>query len=362
MSNTIKVTTGDLINHAKSISNLALLVGDLGSKNYSAVNKMENACSCMRVAGIYVSANHLINKFTDLINELNRGASKAMGCAAAYQEVNDNLIHSYDSWFGNVEVGAANQGTYEMVSNVPPVELRDYLDKVTDAEYAKLNQIWTDVCNSDDPLNEFLKRLNDLPVNDPLRKIGADQIKINKSISGLSAISITDNDGNALVFFAGTNGFGDLGDIANDAMIALGKMSPQEIEALNIINELSKSHPNITVSGYSLGGYLATAAALRCPAVTKCVTFDPPGRYDSIFQKYFNSEAWSKIKTYEAQGGTISSVGLASGDMTKLNVKDNWIGPIFHNHKIENIYDALGGDSELFNCWNAGASDLNYYA
>ncbi len=358
MNKTIQVTTGDLINHSKSISNLALAVGNLGSKNYSAVTKMENACSCMRVAGIYVSANHLIRQFTDLVDVLQKGASKALDCATAYREADDKLILTFNDWFNNVVVGDATQGTCVMESNVPPLELAEYLDKVSDAEYAKLNQIWTDVCNSEDPLNEFIKRLNELPANDPLRQIGADQIKISKSISGLSAISITDNSGNAMVLFAGTNGFGDLGDIANDGLIALGKMSPQEVEALNIIAELSKTHSNITVSGYSLGGYLATAAALRFPTVTKCVAFDPPGRYDVIFQKFFNSDAWSRITTYESRGGTVSAVGAASGNMIKLNVDDNWIGPIIHNHQIDKIYDALGGDNELRNVWDVGYLDL----
>ena len=358
MSNTIKVTTGDLINHAKSISNLAMFVGEISSKNSSAINKMEAACSSFRVAGIYVSANRLIGKFTDLTNELTRGASKALGCASAYQEASDNLENKFKDWFENVVVGeASSAGVMEITKGNMPVNLDDYFGKVSDAEYAKLNQIWTDVCNSDDPLNEFIKRLSELPENDPLRNIAADQIEITKSISGLAAITLTDNNGNALVIFAGTNG-GEIGDIANDIMIATGNMSPQELEAISIIAQLSSTHPNITVTGYSLGGYLATAATLRCPAVSRCVTFDPPGRYDNLFQSIFNNENYSKITTYEANGSIVSGVGTASGGLQKLNVENNWAGPFFPNHGIEYIYNSLGGDYALKNTWDTGYIDL----
>ena len=357
MGNEIKVTTGALMNHAKSISDLALFVGDVSTKNSSAINKMEDACSFLRVGGIYASANYLINQFTSLLNALNQGAAKAMGCANAYQEANDSLINEYKDWFEGVEAGEANCQVMTLSTGNPPVDLDAYLEKVPDAEYALLSKIWNDVCNSDDPLNEFLKRLSELPEHDPLRKITADQIMINKSYNGLSVITLTDNNsGNAIVIFSGTND-SDVGDYLNDFLIAKGKMSPQEIDAINLVNNLSQSYSNITVTGYSLGGYLASAATLRCPSVAKCVTFNPPGRYDYLIQKYGNGDAWSKVKTYEAGGDTVSSVGAAVGNLVKLNVDDNWIGPI-HNHKIEAIYEALGGESALLNTWEPGYTDL----
>lgn len=356
MGNEIKVTTGDLMNHAKSISNLALFIGDISAKNNSAINKMEDACSFMRVGSIYASANYLINKFTDLINALSQGAAKAMGCANAYQEASDSLINDYKDWFEGVETGEANCQVMTLSTGNPPAELNEYLGKVSDAEYAKLNQIWTDVCNSKDPLNEFLNRLSDLPVNDPLRKITADQIQINRSVNGISSITVSNHSGNALVVFAGTND-GDVADYINDYLVARGKLSPQEVDAINIVNQLSAEYPNITVTGYSLGGYLASAATLRCPGVDKCVTFNPPGRYDYLLQRYGNSDAWSKVTTYEAGGDTVSSVGLAVGNLIKLDVEENWIGPIC-NHRIEYIYEALGGDAELRNTWDTGYTDL----
>ena len=153
MGNEIKVTTGDLMNHAKSISDLALFVGDVSTKNSSAINKMEDACSFLRVGGIYASANYLINQFTSLLNALNQGAAKAMGCANAYQEANDSLINEYKDWFEGVEAGEANCQVMTLSTGNPPVDLDAYLEKVPDAEYALLSKIWNDVCNSDDPLN-----------------------------------------------------------------------------------------------------------------------------------------------------------------------------------------------------------------
>lgn len=357
MSNEIKVTTGDLKNHAASISNLAILVGDISRNNTNAINKMENACSCFRAAGIYVSANELIGKFTDLVNTLNAGASKALACAEAYEDSSDSLINQYKDWFENVEAGSATNSVLSYQSGAP-IELDYYLNKVTDAEYAKLNQIWTDVCDSDDPINEFIKRL---PENSPLRKISADQINVIRSDSGLDAITLTDNNGNALVIFAGTK---DFKDMINDASILRGHAPEQEYQAIALINQLAQTHPNITVSGYSLGGYLATAATLKCPSITKCVTFDPPGRYDKFFQDIFNSDACSKITTYEANGSLVSAVGLSEGKWTPVSVEYN-TDCFFPNHNIEKIYEALGGDNAVNNCWNQGAADLvtgNYMA
>lgn len=361
MSERIIVTTGDLRNQAKSISDVAMLVSEISGKNNNAINKMTNACSFMRVGSISFSAKHIIQSFTTLMDTLNRGASRALECAYAYEEASDDLKSKFNEWFDNVEIGNATQGIMKITTGNEPIPMSGYLSTVTDAEYAKLNQIWTDVCDEEDPLSAFLKRLSELPENDPLRNLTADQISITKSISGLAAISIKGSDGNALVIFAGTK---DFADILNDIMIVEGAAPPQEIEALAIIAELSQTHPNITVSGYSLGGYLATAAALKCPSVMKCVTFDPPGRYDTFLQQYLNSDAWSKITTYEANGSVVSSVGLASGEWQVLSVTDNWAGP-FPNHGIGEIYDALGGDSAINNSWAQGASDLytgNNYA
>ncbi|MBQ6568647.1 MAG: DUF2974 domain-containing protein [Clostridia bacterium] len=241
------------------------------------------------------------------------------------------------------------------ISNTKPVLLHNYLSKVSDAEYAKLNDIWTDVSQADDSVGEFFKRLeSDLPPDDPLRNISRDQIDVRKSDTGMESISITDGKGNALVIFAGTNG--DAGDIGSDALIAAGLMSHQEVEAINLINELSKTNSNIHVSGYSLGGYLATAATLRCPTVTKCVVFDPPGRYDTWIQETFNNKAWSKIKSYEANCSTVSGVGFDVGDTTHIDVEENNIPLIngvvnIHNHEIEKIVDVLDRDEVVKKTW-----------
>ena len=265
MSERIVVTTGDLRNHAKSISDVAVLVSEISGKNNNAITKMTNACSFLRVGSISFSAKHIVQRFTALMETLNRGASRALECAYAYEEASDDLKSKFNEWFDHVEIGNATQGVMEVTTDHEPMPMSDYLSKVTDAEYAKLNQIWTDVCDDEDPASAFLERLSELPENDPLRKLTADQISITKSISGLDAITIKGSDGNALVIFAGTKGFADA---LNDIMIVEGVAPPQEVEALAIIADLSRTHPNITVSGYALGGYLATAATLRCPAVS----------------------------------------------------------------------------------------------
>ena len=86
---------------------------------------------------------------------------------------------------------------------------------------------------------------------------------------------------------------------------------------------------------------MATAVALRNDSVSKCIAFDPPGRYDTLLQNTFNSEQANKITTYEANGSLISgAVGLGVGNVVDLDVKENG-GCIDHNHGIAQIIEAL---------------------
>lgn len=107
----IKVTTEQLWTDARDLANSAVAIGRASAKNTRAINKMEDSCSFMTVAGIYVSANQLIQRFSNLMNTLSEGANKAMQCAAAYEEANQQLINEFSDWFESVEVNTINGST-----------------------------------------------------------------------------------------------------------------------------------------------------------------------------------------------------------------------------------------------------------
>ena len=348
MSESIKVTTGDLRNQAKSISDVAMLVSEISAKNTHAINKINDACSFFRVGSINYSAKHLIQKFTDLLDTLTQGAQKAMECADAYESADNSLKSAFSDWFDDVEAGDANLSVMELISSDTIIPLDDYFSRVTDAEYAKLCGMWGYAAMEQDSIQAFLKKLEELPERDPLRNITANQIRIMKSGTGFSAISITDNNGNALVIFAGTNE--DIGDYVADVKLFFTIEPEQERQAREFINSLRQTHSNIVVTGHSLGGYLATSAALQYGEISRCVAFDPPGRHDDLWQMLTNRDAWDKITTYEANGSVVSGVGRAMGDYRPLDVIENG-GGITYNHDIDAISYALGGKDRIWLSW-----------
>ena len=103
--------------------------------------------------------------------------------------------------------------------------------------------MWSGAALADDPKQEFLKKLKELPEGDPLRELTVDQIDYIKSGTGFAAVTITDKNGNALVIFAGTNG--DVGDFITDGELTFMIESDQERQAWELVDNLRKTHSNI---------------------------------------------------------------------------------------------------------------------
>lgn len=236
------------------------------------------------------------------------------------------------------------------------VDVSDYCGRVSDAEYARLCDLFQKADRmvregkTNDLHGTFIELLRSgLPENSPLHAIPADQIQVYRLDSGFAAVTISDGT-DALVVFAGTD-FGTLEDISADADILFGNASTQSIQANALVASLSRNHSNIVVTGHSLGGYLATSAALHNGKVSQCVAFDPPGRKDLDFQKVFNNGQISKIRTYEAIGSPVSCDALGHqgvGDVRKIHVSSE--GNIA-NHLVKHICDALGGDAMIQMSW-----------
>ena len=245
------------------------------------------------------------------------------------------------------------------------VDVSDYCGRVSDAEYARLCELFQKADRmvregkTNDLHGTFMELLrSNLPKNSPLHSIPADQIQVHRLSSGFAAMTISDGT-DALVVFAGTD-FGTIEDISADFDILLGKATTQSVQANALVASLSQSHSNIVVTGHSLGGYLATSAALYNGKVSKCVAFDPPGRKDLPFQCILNNEQVSKIRTYEAIGSPVSCSALGHqgvGNVRKIHVSPE--GNIA-NHMVGHICDALGGDAAIQMAWMNPTDNLEF--
>ena len=235
------------------------------------------------------------------------------------------------------------------------VDVSDYSEKATDTEYARLCS-WTNKLfdNKNPTAEEFITAIkNDsyFSDKDPLKNISTDQITVISEGSGFGAIVIEDGE-SAVVIFSGTNmASKDIGDIATDGSVLLGTWNYQGKQAIDLVNGLSEKYDNIVVAGHSLGGYLATASTLKNDAVSKCITFDAPGRYDAVLQKSFNSGRTSVITSYEARGSTISSVGYDVGDVHRIPVGNSGTNFVDRNHSIDKLFESMNEKTPMKNSW-----------
>lgn len=239
--------------------------------------------------------------------------------------------------------------------------------EATDSEYALLASIWSSVSTKENSIDEFIKELaKRLPANSPLNKLSRNYIREVKSDTGLEALILTDPFGNATVVFAGTNNPGDFFD--DDIQILAGRFPDQREEAIRLIDDLSVRYNNITVTGHSLGGYLATSVTLHNSNISRCVSFDPLGQPIlkrgtgnlEINEEFFSPNS-DKITTYNTEGIVKSVGGSQVGDRKTLDIPwqptDNYGNLALDRmagHNIDDIYEALGGYDSIKNNWSGG--------
>jgi len=289
--------------------------------------------------------NSAQNSFIQITQELMKGSKVANTCAVTFESVDSLLAKDFDN-----DISSENTGDVLEETKVP-VSIDNYTEKCKDAEYALLCHMIHKVRNKKDIKGEFLAELtrdgkNSLPEGSPLRNLNDEQITVTKGTDGFLAITIEDGNGNALVIYDSTDWL-ELGDLAADGNILIGNKSSQSTQAIELMEKVSKNNSNITTIGHSLGGYLATSATLKNSAVTKCVAFDPPGRYDAGFQALFNREQFNKVTTYEAVGSVVSAVGAEVGSYEPIFIdgKDNFC------HGIVQISNALNKQDSMENAW-----------
>ena len=265
----------------------------------------------------------------------------------------DTLIKSYSAAI--VSTGSAVAG-YELVKdalreNGYAVDDIGAVRNITNAPYT-IHQVpasgYAELCNlaydaaksKKDPCAAFADKIRNsgyIPENSSLKYISEHQVSYHKSPSGFTCFVIRDGE-NAIVVFLGTN---DAADLLADGTLAVGLTPIQTLEARHLTKQITEQYKNVVVTGHSLGGHLATDVTLNNKDVDSCIAFEAPGRYDGLYQMFFNQEQNAKIKTYNANGSIISAVGGAAGNEERVDVKFNSTLGNDLNHSIKEVRNAL---------------------
>lgn len=354
MQDLFELTPELLLEQGQQMSNLyaayenlfAGVAGDLEAINGGWSDLLANNFS-----GKIVAAQ---KSFAGALNMLRNSSDSVRAVAEASREMDAAWASKFGAAFSEKNRAITEHVPENgLLSEGPSFDVSDYCDKVTDTEYAALCMLWQKSAEQAraqkaDHLTLFMQALKDtdyLPESDPLKHLTADQMIVTDSISGFSALTILDGD-TAIVVFAGTD-VKDIPDLIADAKIGLGEASVQSLQANALVGMLSEKCSNVVVTGHSLGGYLATSAALNNGKVSKCVAFDAPGRKDALLQNALNHSQASKVINYNAKGSGISWVHSHVGEVADpLEVEPNFL-----NHGIKQICDEMGGKEAIAKSW-----------
>ena len=315
-----------------------------------SIARLGEICSAMDMAA---------GKFADASAELSARAN----LTAYYMQHTDTL--SYEGLMGAyssaiLSTGSAAAG-YEVVKNTlsrdgyavndlgsvyNATNAPNSIHEVPASGYAELcNLAYGAAKDKKDPSAAFAEAIRNskyIPDDSQLKYITASQVSYYTSPSGLACFVIGDGE-NATVIFVGTNGVMDL---VADAQLTFSVTSAQVQEARYLMEQVTKKYDNVVVTGHSLGGHLATDVTLNNKKVDQCIAFEAPGRYDLLYHQLFNEEQHSKIKTYNASGSIISSVGGVAGDEVNLDVDPSGKWVIDRNHSIKNVRNKLSEEEK----------------
>ena len=349
----------------------------------SLTQQMMNIVTGLATAWEGEASSAYINKFKQLqedINQINKmiqehvsdldemaknyetGEQKNTEAAGALP---GDVIKDLFSAVGKSRVGAASDEKVEVCYD--NVSSRDFSGwgvkdgSIRPGEYAYLTKFATNASSGKNTteMEEMFKNAvkAEMPINHPLQDLNIKAIKKD----GMDAFVIEVDSDHAIVVFAGTNTSNDLSDVGADIGLFLNSgplgINPlnlginKQIDAANdLISNLEKKYKNIDVTGYSLGGHLATDVTLKHDSISSCVTIDPPGRGDASYRKYFDDvfkERSKKITNYCNEGSWVSWDGEQVGKTINVHVKDNY-DAVFKNHDIDHmINDFFGGPEEI---------------
>ena len=310
------------------------------------------------------SINSMIQEHVADLDEMaanyETGEQKNMETAGALPgDIIKDLFSGAAAIGGNMYKGAKSES-----SNSENTSNRDYSgwgikdESVRNVEYAYLCKFANDASSGKNPsemeksFREAIER--DLPGDHPLQKL-KDKVKAYKK-DGMDAFVIEIDSDHAIVVFGGTNGFidgvNDAGIVANSGAIKLDPLNMLAGGQMRAANDLIKKLPykDIKVTGHSLGGHVAADVTLNNEKISKCTTFDPPGRGDTWARTNWDpGDRVSKITNYVVGGSPVSSVGKQIGKTVRKNVHENY-DAVFKNHDINHIInEAFGGIERVKN-------------
>ncbi len=293
-------------------------------------------------------------------SKLLRQCVSVKNCSVDMTSLSDVLEQAcgfYEKWENNVK-----EKKFGMKENMHDAPARPDWgtapNSISPVEYAWLCAAANGAAGNFDSPEGMLQSLFDniahLPEGHMLKCLNQDQFTA-FHIGGVEGFVIRLDDDSCIVVFAGTDELTDgLVDaatvIGNAAGLPSAAMNPQVAIADNILNQLeSQGFSNITITGHSLGGYLATEMTLRHNSVNECVVFDPMGhsQTEQVWADLFNSEQADKITAYKPYGGVVPLTGPSIGEEQWISVEYN-TDAFFVNHSIDHIFDdAFGGMSAI---------------
>lgn len=206
-----------------------------------------------------------------------------------YTSVVETLIHA-------IKAKPVSNPSASGTSNMPPPITGLALDKVS----AKLSNV---VYDSNRALPKGWSRVS----KEQLSLLGLENVKFSDDQSGFKSALYRNNETGQYVYaFAGTE---DAKDWVNNFQQGLGNFSTQYDMAINNTKLINKAvRKNLTLTGHSLGGGLASAAAVV--SNVKATTFNAAGVTDKTLARYGANGNMAKdlISAYYVKGEVLSTL------------------------------------------------------
>jgi len=179
-------------------------------------------------------------------------------------------------------------------------------------------------------------------------------VKVYHQASGLDAyVLVNENTREAVLVFRGTE-INSTCDLIADFKLATNKVSAQLEDAVRIANTFVSNYRghgyDVLITGHSLGGYLANAAALYTNV--QAITFDSPRISSSAITTYNlnTGQANNLITTYYVKGEFVSAAGYAEtlGNVVYFDPSGT-SAPISYSYSPSNPYNYGYQESQFVN-------------
>lgn len=317
----------------------------------SGLNYITNAAATLgqNFASVFDSA---MADFFKGLNSFRDGASKWVTTGKAL--VNSIKSGSMESWLTGIAdisgTWAKDIGKY-IAGIVKPPKFENFNSSNTNLKHKRLEGL----------SNEAYKKHE---VGDKFKIDGVEYVvsdTVSNSNNGFSALLLTDEEGNSIISFRGTEELKDLGSDLHPFGVGYNQFSGDK----DTIQKWVEHNPGITLTGHSLGGALAQFAAVQFPdSVGEVVTFNSPGLSgaqltEGEYQDFQANHPHIKTSHYVVEGDLVSFGGsrFIPGDVYMIQQPN---GSAVSRHKLEYEDGKVGrlGQPEL-SIRKSSIEDLN---